>query len=242
MEKSNINKLFGSIGFGFPESINELEEFDNTYEDYEFEGDENKIDPLKILLEISKSSETVTKIDYHKRTVLAAEIVHKLNNEYTLGHLKLQKIMYLCQHTTNMNIHTNFLKQAMGPYDPTLMRSIDKQFITHKWFQYRPNDYPKYKLLEKAGEHKKWYETYFENQLNEIDFIIEKFRKFKTDRVEIIATVFACWKDALENKQLINDELLIQKFYAWSENKAKYTSEEIKNEIEWMLKEGIYPN
>ncbi|MDO9136649.1 MAG: hypothetical protein Q7U21_02405 [Lutibacter sp.] len=141
-----------------------------------------------------------------------------------------------------MNIHTNFLKQAMGPYDPTLMRSIDKQFIAHKWFQYKPNDYPKYKLLEKAGGHKKWYETYFENQLNEIDFIIEKFRKFKTDRVEIIATVFACWKDALENKQLINDELLIQKFYAWSENKAKFTREEIKNKIECMIKEGIYPN
>ena len=91
----------------------------------------------------------------------------------------------------------------MGPYDPNLMRSIDKQFKAHRWFQYKPKDYPKYELLENAGEHKKWYEIYFSEELLEIDFIIEKFRKFKTDRVEIIATVFACWKDAIKNKQLL---------------------------------------
>lgn len=236
-----MKNLFGSIGFSFPENVDELQAFEEIHEDYNFESDENRIDPIKILEELKEPERKATRIDYHKRTVLAAEIVYKLNNEYTLGHLKLQKLMYLCQHTTSMEIHTNFLKQAMGPYDPSLMRSLDKQFKTNKWFVYLPKDYPKYQILEKAGDHKKWYETYFNDQLVEIDFIIEKFRKFKTDRVEIIATVFACWKEVIESKQLVNETSLILKFYSWSKEKSKFSEDQIKKEIQWMINEKIYP-
>ena len=69
-----------------------MEEFDNTYEDYNFESDENKIDPIKILAEVNKPSEKVTKIDYHKRTVLAAEIVHKLSNRIYFRSFKTSEI------------------------------------------------------------------------------------------------------------------------------------------------------
>lgn len=242
MGNSKIDNLFGAIGFGFPENIEELNAFDKAFKDYRFEGDIEKIDPKKILSDIKKSNVKVTKVDYHKRTVLAAEIVDKLQNEYTLGHLKLQKLMYLCQHTTSMNLHTNFLKQAMGPYDPILMRSIDKQFKVNKWFEYSPKDYPKYKPLVNVGKHKEWYQIYFEEQLSEIDFLLEKFRKFKTDQVEIVATVFACWKEAIDKKELINNELIIKKFYLWHKDKSKYKKDRIINAIGWMKEEGIYPS
>ena len=112
MENSDYEDFFGGIGFGFPENEGQLNTFNRNFEDYSFKGDPTKIDPLKILKKIEKP-EKVTKVDYHKRTVLAAEIVYKLQEEGTLGHLKLQKIMYLCQHTMEMSLHTNFLRQAM---------------------------------------------------------------------------------------------------------------------------------
>ncbi|WP_203256507.1 hypothetical protein [Hyunsoonleella ulvae] len=241
MENSKFDNLLGALGFGFPENEEELNAFDKAFEDYKFEGNINNINPKKILSDSKKNDSKATKIDYHKRTVLAAEIVYKLQNEYTLGHLKLQKLMYLCQHTTCMSLHTNFLKQAMGPYDPRLMRSIDKQFKINKWFEYSPKDYPKYKALDKAGGHKDWYQIYFKEQLGDIDFLLEKFRKFKTDKVEIIATVFACWKESLEFNQLVNNELIIKKFYDWHENKSKYKRERIIDAIKWMNKEGVFP-
>lgn len=241
MKKSNINNLFGSIGFGFPENIEELNEFDKTFENYQFEADKSKIDPKKILSDVKKSNIKITKNDYHKRTVLAAEIVLNLHSERTLGHLKLQKIMYLCQHTIDMDLHTNFLKQAMGPYDPHLMRSIDKQFKDNKWFCYQTDEFPKYKLLERAGGHKEWFERYFSNQLSEINFIIEKFRIATTEQVEIVATIFACWKEIKENKQIVSDELIIKKFYAWHKDKDKYGRDRILKAITWMTQESIYP-
>lgn len=242
MENSKVDNLFGAIGFGFPENEEELKTFDKVFEDFKFEANIDKIDPQKILFSAKKSDIKITKNDYHKRTVLAAEIVSKLQDEYTLGHLKLQKLMYLCQNTTSMNLHTNFLKQAMGPYDPKLMRSIDKQFKVNRWFEYSSQDCPKYKPLDKVGGHKEWYNIYFEEHLCDIDFLLEKFRRFKTDQVEIVATVFACWKEALEQRQLVNNEIIITKFYLWHKDKTKYQRERIINAIEWMENEGICPS
>ena len=61
-----------------------------------------------------------TNIDYYKRTLLATEIVWQLQKEPTLGHLKLQKLIYLAQESSTMQLPTNFLQQVAGPYDPIL--------------------------------------------------------------------------------------------------------------------------
>src|SRR5690606_12000267 len=110
--------------------------------------------------------------------------------------LKVQKLMYLSQHTVNMSLHTNFLKQAMGPYDPHLMRSIDKKLYENGWFQYTKGDFPQYKPLEKMGEHRSWYERYFENEIPSINELINTFRKVKGEKIELVATIYACVLEA----------------------------------------------
>ncbi|QQX76492.1 MULTISPECIES: hypothetical protein [Aequorivita] len=241
MEKSKIDEILGSLGFGLPENKIEIKAFDESFRNYQFEADETKINSEEILKNLRPKIKP-TNIDFHRRTVLAAEIVFKLHKENTLGHLKLQKLIYLCQHSTQMNLHTNFLKQAMGPYDNRLMRSLDKKFRENQWFTFSSNDYLKYQPLEKVGGHREWYERYFSNELSDIDFIIEKFRKFRTRNVELIATVFACWKEIIEEKQLLNDDILIKKFYAWHPDKSKYQRQEILDTIDWMNNEGFYPS
>ena len=241
MKNNKIDNLFGAIGYGFPENKEQIQAFDKAFENYNFEANVDNLNPAKILADAKNKEVKVTKIDYHKRTVLAAQIVYELHKEPTLGHLKLQKLMYLCQHTTSMELHTNFLKQAMGPYDPNLMRSIDKQFKVNKWFKYNTNDYPKYIPLENVGGHKDWYERYFYDQLSNINYLIQRFRTFRTDQVEIVATVFACWKEAIEYKELVNNELIVKKFYAWHTNKTKFNRERIIKAFEWMQGEGIKP-
>jgi len=237
MENNNMEMYFGSVGIGFPKDEQQLTNFNRVYQDFEFEGNEQIIDPVKIL----NSIRPVTNIDYHKRIVLAAEIVYQLQNENTIGHLKLQKLMYLCQHTANMSLHTNFLQQAMGPYDPVMMRSIDKKFVDNKWFRYTQGDFPQYKPLEKVGDHRTWYDRYFEAETPAINRLIEIFRRAKGDKVELVATIYACSLQAKKRKQIISDNLIIQMLYAWSEYKAKFAEETIKKAHAWMQEEGIYP-
>lgn len=240
MEESRIDEILRSLGFGLPQGANEIKDFNETFKSYELESDPNKVNSHKIIEDL-KPKKKVTNIDYHKRTVLAAEIVYQLHKDNTLGHLKLQKLLYLCQNSARIDIHANFLKQAMGPYDNRLMRSLDKKFKENKWFSYNPKEYQKYQPLERYGGHKEWYERYFNQQLSEIDFIINKFRKTKTRSIELVATIFACWKEIIDEKQLLTDEILVYKFYQWHPDKSKFNKDEIMQTIALMRNDGFYP-
>lgn len=180
-------------------------------------------------------------VDVYKRTLLAAEIVFQLKDTYTLGHLKLQKMLYLCQEIENMTLPMKFLKQAMGPYDNQLARSLDKQFIEKKWFMYQKNESLKYKPLENCGKHRNDFNKYFEEQVEGINYLIKKFSKFTSNQIEAVATLYACWKEAIDNNELINDKLIISSFYKWSKEKEKFKEENLVKALDWMRKNGVEP-
>ncbi|TGK55579.1 restriction endonuclease subunit S [Leptospira kanakyensis] len=182
-----------------------------------------------------------TNVDYYKRTVLAAEIVWQLHKEATLGHLKLQKLMYLCIKSADMQLPVNFLKQAMGPFDPSLMRSIDKQLKDKKWFQYEPTQALKYRKLEKAGEHQKDFIKYYGNQKDQIHYLITKFKTTSSDKVEIVATLYACYENILNQKETFSEILLFQRFYEWSEHKKEFDELEVKKVFNRMKEVGVVP-
>ena len=241
MEETEMDSLFNAMGLGFPKDSNQLDSFNKIYKDFVFKASVNSINPQKILESVKKSNVVITQVDYHKRTVLAAEIVYRLQQEWSMGHLKLQKLIYLCQNALNMSVHANFLKQTMGPYDPILMRSLDKQFKQHKWFEFNKDIFPKYKALENAGGHHDWYQKYYQNHLSEIEFLIDTFKTVKTPQIELIATIYACWMETMENKEIFSNDLIIQKVYKWSKHKEKFSQNEILSSITWMLDKGIYP-
>ncbi len=180
-------------------------------------------------------------IDYYKRSLLAAEIVDRLRQEPTLGKLKLQKIIFLCQKTQQMELPTNFLQQAAGPYDPQMARSLDKQFKDKKWFVYKKNDLKKYQPLENAGEHKQDYQKYFANDDDGISYIVNLFRKSRSEELEAVATLYACWEAILNSGQTFSEGLLLERFYAWSEEKQKFSREQLIKYIDWMTDKKICP-
>ena len=180
-------------------------------------------------------------IDYYKRTLLATEIVWQLQKEPTLGHLKLQKLIYLAQESSTMQLPTNFLQQVAGPYDPKMARSLDKQMKIKKWFEYKKTELLKFKPLEKAGEHKADFEKFFTNEKESIQYIIDTFKTAKSDSIELVGTLYACWKKLIEEKQMITDEIISKRFYEWSEQKAKFEPNRIIKALRWMKTKGIVP-
>lgn len=212
-----------------------------------FELKEKDIQEKPSLTETKSKAQTIslkpTNIDYYKRSVLAAEIVWQLHKEPTLGHLKLQKLIFLCQKTTNMQLATNFLRQAMGPYDNQLMRSIDKQLNDHKWFEYNSAEKLKYQPLEKAGEHHADYLKYFSSESTNIQYIIDTFKQSKSSVVEIVATLYACMENILNERNILYSEvLLLKRFYEWSEEKQKFSEDEVKAVLKRMKEIGIVPD
>ena len=71
--------------------------------------------------------------------------------------------------------------------------------------------------------------------------MITTFRKYKSQDIEAVVTLYACWKEAIENKELINLELILKKFYSWSKEKEKFNPDDLKKHLNWMKNNGIYP-
>lgn len=214
-------------GYVSPTTISEVNER-NELEEYE----------KKLDLEKSKN--------FFKRTVLAAEIAFQLHNEPTFGRVKFQKLVYLCEHIAKMGLNGQYSKQVAGPFDNKFMHTIDTQFKKQKWFEAEKiiqngiTRY-KYKALESSNNYKKYYDNYFNDSKTEIEYVINLFRKEKTDLAEISATLYGCLIDLQEKNILINNESLLIAFYNWSDEKKKFNEEQVKSTWVWMKEKSIVP-
>lgn len=183
---------------------------------------------------------------YFKRAVLAAEIASQLYEEPTFGHVKFQKIVYLGEQLCELNADASYSKQAAGPYDRKFMHSIDDQFKRQNWFEVKiekSGTYSKYKYtpLETVDNYKKYFSNYYSNFNDEIQWLIDTFKKRKTDDVELIATLFYCWKEILESSDIFSENLLIERFYKWSKEKGKFSKESVAKGISWMKENELIP-
>lgn len=172
---------------------------------------------------------------------LAAEITFQLHTEPTFGHLKLQKLIYLCQQLKHMNLAADFKQHAAGPYDRNIAIYIDTEFKKREWFSYHKDETPKYKQLRKCGDHKTNFEKFFAKEELGIYDLIGLFRTCTSGHIEIVATLFACWLRLLEKKQSVSEEQLLKDFYAWSEEKSKFSKDEVLNSYKWMKIHSLTP-
>jgi hypothetical protein len=117
-----------------------------------------------------------------------------------------------------MQLPTNFLRQAMGPYDNRLMRSIDKQLKEKKCLNIKRNS-SEYQPLEKAGQHHNDFLKYFSAESEGIQFIIDKFRNVLSREIEIWATLYACMDNMLNENVIFSEASLLQRFYEWSKRR-----------------------
>ena len=183
---------------------------------------------------------------YFKRAVLAAEIAAQLHNEFAFGRVKFQKLVYMCEHAAHMNLEHRYQKQAAGPFDNKFMHTIDKEFKKQKWFSVEKvidNNISRYKYtpLENIENYKRYYDNYYKHLDDSIQFIIELFRKKKTDFTELATTVFACYLELKENHTAIPKDLLLKLFYDWSEKKKRFPENEVIDSYHWLQNNGLIP-
>jgi len=245
------NDQLGSLGFIFPRNEKELDEFEKLYS-----GFNHTIKNFQVCPDI-KTIETVVKkpikiigkvkdVSFFKRAVLAAEIASKLHGENTFGHVKFQKLLYLCEQASNLPIDSHYSKQAAGPFDRIFMHVIDKEFEKQKWFQVKQETTKIgkryiYEPLDRSDAYKQYYNRYFSDFNERIQQIIEIFKKSKTDEVEVIATIYACWVELLSKKESITIERINELFYNWSVEKKRFTEDKVAKAFEWMKENELYP-
>ena len=253
-DQDKVDHILASMGFIFPRTENELDSFNKLFSGQDYELKDYKINPDEIISNTGPSKKASSeklsfesrKKTYFKRAVLAAEIASQLYEEPTFGHVKLQKLMFLCENIEGMNISYEYSKQAAGPYDNKFMHSIDYELKRQKWFEVKKEKsglITRYTFvpLDNFDGHKLYYNRYFAHHQEKIQWFIDTFRKEKTYKVELIATLYACWMELVNKNQLINNNALLSLLYSWSKQKQKYSEKEALNAIQWMIDNEVTP-
>ncbi|MFT4107171.1 MAG: restriction endonuclease subunit S [Lacrimispora sp.] len=181
---------------------------------------------------------------HFKQCVLAAKILDKLCDEPTLGHVKLEKLLFLSEYCAQLDMQTEYVRHAAGPYNPQVLRSIDSQLQKAKWFRYNKNNRgSKYSRLEKSTEYAPYFESNFtQEQRNSIDRILGFLHTWDTEHCEIVATLYGAWNDFLiEGKVPSDDQIVDEVLTHWSEEKKRIDRARWLKALEWMRKNHMVP-
>jgi type I restriction enzyme, S subunit len=180
---------------------------------------------------------------HFQRSVLAAEIIHRLHNEATFGRVKLEKIIYLSEAFAGIDLEGHYQRAAAGPFDNRALRSIESQIQKHKWYQPVKRDKgTRYIAMEKAGTHHSYFEKYWPEQRVKFERLIELLRPLKTENCEMIATVYAVHKDRLAAKLPVSDDLVVDEVLNnWHPNKQKIPRERWLKALAWMREKQLLP-
>ena len=202
-----------------------------------------KLDVRAVLVDAPTVIETKPKANIHfQRSVFAAEIIHRLHAEPTFGHVKFEKLMFLCEKRCGVDTGSHYHRDAAGPYDNRALRSIDSQIKKQKWYEASKGEKGyRYVSLEKAGEHRSYFDRYFGSVASQFDEIIETFRTLNTERCEIVATLYSAWEDLLRTGDANDDQIIEQVLEHWHPRKKEIAEDRWRKALGWMRKRGLVP-
>lgn len=161
------------------------------------------------------------------RTLLAAEVTHRLHSQRTFGQRKLQKVIYLAEHVARLNaIQGDYLRDAAGPHDRQLMTKVEAELQNHQWYERfeRETIGHAYRPLSQAGRHRQAYSSAWSvAERATIERVIELMQDWDTDRCEMTVTLYAAWNDfILEGRPVSDDAIVDEVMHSWNDTKLRF--------------------
>jgi len=161
------------------------------------------------------------------RTLLAAEITHRLHSQRTFGQRKLQKVIYLAEHAARLAaIQGSYLRDVAGPHDRQLMNQVEGELQNLQWYERieRETVGYAYHALSQAGQHQQAYNNAWSAaERASIKQVIELMRDWDTDRCEMTVTLYAAWNDFILEGRPVSDEAIVEEvMHSWNDTKLRF--------------------
>ena len=193
-----------------------------------------------------ESSNEIIDLNY-KRAVLSAKIINEMHEEKYFGAVKLEKILYLCETHLGITLNGKYKKEAAGPYDAKSRYEVEDILKIKKWFDVQKVtngsvEITKYLPLENCHEIKTLYNDVFAGSLSKIDKLMDLFKGKNSDFCESIATLYAVWKNRLNNNLTCSNSELIADFKMWSKSKERFYDSDLLDRILFMRRKGLTPD
>jgi hypothetical protein len=183
-----------------------------------------------------------------KRLALSGLIVDTLKNDPNLGRTKLAKLFYLADVDSNLNLETNYYREAAGPLDQRALYNnkigIESLAEKYQYFSIKPKSGKGFLYVAGANiqDLKEKSISVLGEKFDKINNLINLCKKMNTEQAEILATLYACWNDILLDKRKCNDEMIIQEFVnSWHHKKRRFSKERLMKALSWMRKHNLIP-
>lgn len=179
-----------------------------------------------------------------KRSVLAAYIADTLCDHPTFGRVKFQKLLHLCEaHLEIQEVAGNYHRDAAGPFDTQMMRSVHSQIEKQGWIAPMKGDKGwTYARGEKVDGYRDHFDRYFGDRKEALEDLLALIAPMKTQQAEIVSTAFAAWNDLLlEGKTPSDDDIVDLILNDWTESKKAISADRWHSALAWMREKGLTP-
>lgn len=179
--------------------------------------------------------------------IVGGHIVKRLYNSKGWGRTKLQKSLHLVGYCCQLDFGNEYIRNTAGPDDQKLMNHIDSKFKQYRQVDIETttdnNGRKHYNYIPTSmiDEVEQAFENYPAETQKAANDLLAKIWKMDLARAEIVSTLYAVWNNRIIKKQRINNTLLLEDFYDWSEHKADFSQDLVLRALSYMNKEGIIP-
>lgn len=183
----------------------------------------------------------------HPRAAVSGYVISRLASRRNFGRTAHMKHLYFAESRLGLNLGGRYMREAAGPLD-TGIYELEKQAEAAGWYttsierlasgngkvSYTPG-----KALRAIAEEGI---AVLGPSRAEMDRLIDLMGGLKTEHVEIIATLFAAWNDALLDGHSPDDDWIIKEVREhWHVSKQRFAPADLHKWLGWMRQNDVVP-
>jgi type I restriction enzyme S subunit len=183
----------------------------------------------------------------HPRAAVSGYVVSRLASKRNFGRTAHMKHLYLAESRLGLKLGGRYERQAAGPLDAGIYE-LEKQAEAAGWYTYNVEKLPssKEKVSYVPGKALKALAeegaAVLGSSRKEMDRLIDLMGGLKTEQVEIIATLFAAWNDALLDGHTPDDNWIVKEVREhWHASKQRFAPAELHKWLGWMRQSDVVP-
>jgi len=183
----------------------------------------------------------------HSRAAVSGYVVSRLASKRNFGRTAHMKYLYLAEARLGLDLGGHYMREAAGPLDAGIY-DLERQAEAAGWYTHSSETLSSgnEKVSYKPGNALKAIANEGIAVLGrshpEMDRLIDLMGGLKTEPVEIIATLFAVWNDALLDGQTPDDNWIIKEVREhWHVSKQRFTPADLNKWLGWMRQNDVVP-
>jgi len=178
---------------------------------------------------------------------IQAELVRRNGGSATLGRKKISKGAYLAAALLGAKQNPPPLRKAAGPFNTQGQNEVEAYATQAGWFRDSgspsgPRSSSRYRAGDRISEAAAKAKGLVAARAAEFERFMGLFVTWDSDTAELHATAHAAWNGLIAAGKPVTEAAIIETFFEWSEEKAKFKAAQIRSALATLRSLGMEPD